>query len=518
MAKISRIVVPMLSLWLLSWIGMSWPAIQDDALIHLRYADDLVRYHFITYDGVHPDYGSSSLFYVSLLAGLRAVSQSANLARAVSSFVHMVLFLGLAFGLSRRLARTAGAASLAGTVLLVLTAMPSAVRWLDDGMETGLVACVACLLAWWIHGEMNAAEWLASRYLRLTALAFLAVLLRTELLLLCAGGFFVLMLNDLADREGRPARGMMSAARQRSHVLVGGAAAAGLIFTTMHSLLPDTAIAKSHGIASWYHPIHDAAITLGGAFSFGVGLLLLWLLTLVLVAVRVGGLTIHLAVANSFAPTVLILSALRGQEIQGVRYFAWTFFFSTVWNVLELARPAEEFDRSSRHGKVALFVLLLLIVIDLPFEAVAMHRVLVRRSETVRMFEAERLDVLRHDRGIASDIGYIGYFTQATICDLAGLVNGRGSARMSSLERARACVKISPDFMFVNLGQLIPLTKLLDLSQWEICGSYDFANVTTADTHYLLVRPERASLACSATSRSPVPIVSILPVSDRLSH
>ena len=82
MTKIYRTVFRLLGVWLAGWIYLSWPAIQDDALIHLRYADNLFLHHFITYDGVHADYGASSLLYVALLAVLRNFTASPNLARA----------------------------------------------------------------------------------------------------------------------------------------------------------------------------------------------------------------------------------------------------------------------------------------------------------------------------------------------------------------------------------------------------------------------------------------------------
>ena len=76
MTKTYRIALPLLGAWLAGWMYLSWAAIQDDALIHLRYADNLFLYHFITYDGVHGDYGASSLLYVALLAVLRGLTAS----------------------------------------------------------------------------------------------------------------------------------------------------------------------------------------------------------------------------------------------------------------------------------------------------------------------------------------------------------------------------------------------------------------------------------------------------------
>jgi hypothetical protein len=52
---------------------------------------------------------------------------------------------------------------------------------------------------------------------------------------------------------------------------------------------------------------------------------------------------------------------------------------------------------------------------------------------------------------------------------------------------------------------------MMDLSQWKVCGRYEFTNVTTPDTHYVVVRPKVAPAACSATAGSPESLESILP-------
>jgi hypothetical protein len=515
MSKMERILLPLLLVWLVTWIAISWPAIQDDALIHLRYADNLYVHHFITYDGVHASYGASSLLYVGVLAGLRGFTTSPNLPRAVSSAMHLLLFSGLAYGFLLRLPKTARLARLAGLVLLCLTATPSAVRWLDDGMETVLAVSFVSLFVWLIHRQCEAARTeqrsiSASGYFFMAVFSFAAVLLRTELLLVCSIGFLILTFTVAKPRPDAtlaPAH-LTRAALESSHLLVGGALAMALIFSTMHVLLPDTAVAKSQGIVKWFNPVRDTATTLGGAFSFGIGLLLFWLLTLLLAAVREGRPRPATLLANSFCPVVLALAALRGQEIQGARYFAWTFFFAIIWNILELARPGR--DVFVANGGIALSVFVALLLIDLPFESLAMHHVLTQRAATMRSFEAQHLDVLRAQRGVASDIGYIGYFTGADICDLAGLVNGRPTARMSSIERAHACLGTDPDFLFGNRSQLVPLTRMADLSGWQICGQYDFTNLRTPDTHFLIVRPTISEEVCRATGAAARPVSDLL--------
>ncbi len=495
MTKAYRIAIPLLGAWLAAWMYISWPAIQDDALIHLRYADNLLLHHFITYDGVHADYGASSLLYVALLAVLRGLSSSPNLPRAVSSGVHAVLFVSLAGAFAFNVPLRARAARLAGLTLLLLLVTPSAVRWLDDGMETGTVLSLVSLLAWLVHKQFNAKRPSRASAGLLAITAFLAVLLRSELAILCGFCFLILTFGRGAKHARKNLSGIAP--------LAGAGLAVSFIFATMHVLLPDTAIAKAHGLTHWFNPIHDAAITLGGAFTFGLGMLAFWLLTLLLVVMQDRRLSVSTALANSFFPIVLLLASFRGQEIQGVRYFAWTFIFPVVWNILQLV-PSLEPDRraapQSDRSMLLLGTFLLMIAVALPFEIQAMHHVLTLRANTMRAFEAQHLDVLRERHGVASDIGYIGYFSGAQICDLAGLVNGRAAAHRTSAQRNQVCMQTDPDFVFGNVSQLKSLKDLKDLSGWQVCGQYDFTNVRALDTHYLVVRPAITEQVCRATA------------------
>ena len=147
MSKTYRGLTVVFALWLLVWLRLSWPAMQDDALIHLRYAVNLLQHHMISYDGVHPDYGTSSLLYVWLLAGLREFFTSPVLPREVSSVFHVLLFGGLVWGFARALRSAPRLAWGFAMLLLAVLVMPMAVRWLDDGMETSLTLCLVSLIA-----------------------------------------------------------------------------------------------------------------------------------------------------------------------------------------------------------------------------------------------------------------------------------------------------------------------------------------------------------------------------------
>jgi hypothetical protein len=533
--KSYAVTLPILLLWLLCWVVFSWGAVQDDSFIHLRYAENLLAHHFITYDGVHANYGASSLLYVSGLAALRGLTTSPELPHAASSVMHLLLFGGLAL-LFSRLARVSELAGNCGLALLLLLSAPSAVRWLDDGMETVAAANLAVLLAWLVHKDMHdrgsrssygRRYW--SRYWGMAALSFLAVLLRVEFALLGAAGFLMLTLGRFAGprrwwtNAGNRRRTLAAAAARSLHLLIGCGLALGAIYAAMHVLLPDTAVAKSHGIAFWFNPLHDTASTLASAFSFGAGMFAFWLVTASLAIGESGSFPPVMMLANSLFPVLLVVSVLRGQEIQGVRYFAWTFLFSSVWNILELGReqPArkelQDSQRSARKSvarrlshPMLLYCFLGCFALLLPAEAVVMRRVLSHRRDTLHLFESQRLSVLRLRRGVAADIGYIGYFTKADLCDLAGLVNGRAAGSRSSQERVQACAATDPDFVFVDLSQMASMATVMDFSGWQLCGEYDFTNVSKPDSHYLLVRPGIAEEVCRATGRAAEPVSELL--------
>lgn len=505
-------------------MGLSWAAIQDDALIHLRYADNLYQTHHITYDGVHPDYGASSLAYVMLLATLRAFIGSVDLPRAISSGAHFILFAGIAWLVTVRLPKKAVLARLLGIALLLFLASPSSVRWLDDGMETGVGLCVVTLICCLTFRQTRSSSMASSRYGVLVLAGLVAVLLRTELVLLCAISFVILSLQYLKQRKKNvtgPSALRYAAAllKSASPILLGGALALAIIVWQMHVLLPDTALAKSHGLAAWKGVVTSTPTILIGAMSFGVGLLVFWCLSLALV-IRSGRATLTTACANSVFPLTFALALARGQEIQGARYLAWTFVFPIIWNLLTLAFPPCSPDLPvSEHVKVVsnteqdstgillIYVLIALFLLAQPIEAKEMYRVLTRRANTLSQFKQQHLEKLTGKLGIAFDVGYIGYFSHAKICDLAGLVNGREAARGTNETRASACAESSPDFLFVSQSQIVLMNRYMSLEDWDVCGQYNLTNLRTTDTHYLLLPGSTASSTCrSISGTAPQPL------------
>lgn len=206
--------------------------------------------------------------------------------------------------------------------------------------------------------------------------------------------------------------------------------------------------------------------------------------------------------ANSVFPVLLALAVLRGQQVQGARYFDWTFCFSILWNILELGRispPSSE--KQPGPGVVYAFLALLLLV--LPFESMALYPMLQSRSDLLRQFESNHFELFEGKRGVAVDVGFIGYFSRADICDLAGLVNGREKASETTSERIAGCVASHPDFLFFDGATINDLRPYLSYSDWQACSqSYDFKNVNSANRHYLIVPRAAAPEMCKEVSNS----------------
>ena len=508
MAKIYRSLTIVFALWLMVWLRLSWPAMQDDAFIHLRYAANLLRYHMISYNGVHPDYGTSSLLYVWLLAGLRAFFTSPVMPRAVSSVCHVLLFGGLAWGFARALRSAPRLAWGFALLLLAVLVMPMAVRWLDDGMETSLGLCLASLIAFSIS-RLGHAEDMSDGFVGwLFVLGFIATLTRVEYLLMMGVASLTLfstrisLPNGAAARRGVPAR-ILLAARCAAPVL-GSLLAAALIFLTMRALVPDTAIAKSNNHASWMVTIHSVATMLASALSLGVILLLVWVLTAVAVIAYKGRVTVAMLAANSLFPIVVTLAALRGQDVQGIRYFVWTLVFPIVWNTLELRWAEMDLGRLVERalGGATLAVAGALLIL-VPVESMLLYREFRVREGALAEFRAQHLDRLRSLRLVAFDIGYVGYFTESPVCDMAGLVNGRVRAALTYPERVKLCVAEHPQYAFVSDANLGFLNYLLNMKGWSVCSVYDPANLRASNLHYLVASPEATAEVCAAEGNAP---------------
>ncbi|MBW4038692.1 MAG: hypothetical protein HIU91_07410 [Acidobacteria bacterium] len=517
MLKIYRSFVAVFAVWLLGWMWVSWPAMQDDAFIHLRYAANLVHDHMISYNGVHQDYGTSSLLYVWLLACLYRPFASPVLPRAVSTFFHLVLFGGLVWGLAKRLRPAPKLAWMFALLLLGILATPMSVRWLDDGMETSLTLCMVALAAFLTSKLCHRPEgtWRESAVLFL--LGFIATLTRVEYLLL----FGIVSATLFFAPSARPAYTDLSTTnvnrwdsrflRRCVSPLAGSLIAASIIFFTMHSLVPDTAVAKAGGFSGWLGTLDATLSVFESSLSLGALFVIFWLLTLVAIVAFKRRMTLPILLVNSLFPITICLAAIRGQEVQGVRYFIWTLLYPVLWNTLEWrwSTPTDAVFPAKLFRLCAYGVALLLLVLQ-PIESKLLYREFRLRKESLMALRMQHLETLRPLKLVAYDIGYIGYFTGSQVCDMAGLVNGRERALLSAAQRVRICADEDPQLAFLTKSGIGTLNNDLSLKDWSVCSAYDLANLRSSDVHYLIAAPGVAAEVCSAADGTPHPVAPLL--------
>jgi hypothetical protein len=429
----------------LCWAGRR--SMLDDALIHLRYAAVLHDRHFISFDGVHPSYGASSLLYVGLLALLRSFTHSPLLPKAVS----LVAYAGL-LGLACWIARVNRLA----IALVIILVGPFGVRWLTDGMETSLACLLSVTLAVLLYRMAPAVA--------LGAVALALSLLRVDLTLLV--GFAVALTMVRGERVRAAA------------MCIGSGASLAFVRLTMGHLLPDTAIAK--GGLPFFTVLAVTAHEIVATFSFGVGAVLLWAVSAAL-AWRLNRRSV--LIANLPFPVLVLLAAVKGQQMHGVRYVIGVLLFSIMWNL-------QEVGESPRRRPVLVTAFVCALVACWAVELPLTLKIDRGRAENLRAMESAHLDRLQGE-GLAADVGYIAYFSQAPICDLNGLVNGRASAELSAEQRAQACVARRPSFLFLSSSQIAALDERYQIASrtdWLDCGSVDFTNVGSDDRHWLLAR------------------------------
>jgi len=447
---------------------------------------------------------------VWLLAGLREFFQSPVLPRAVSSIFHVALFVGLAWEFPRALRSAPKLAWGFACLLLTILVMPMAVRWLDDGMETSLTLCLIALLAFCLS-RLGHSETLSKRsWAWLFFLGLVATLSRVEYLLLMAVASSALFFarSESFKPTGLSARLRLVAACAAP--LLGSLLAAAVIYRSMHALVPDTAIAKAEAQAPWLATMHATSDVFLSAMSLGIILLLFWLLTAAAVIVYKRRVSLSLLAANSPFPIVLALAVQRGQAVQGVRYFIWTLVFPILWNILELRWSAAASGRSAeRLLRFASYGVVCLLLVALPIESILLSREFREREEALAQFRAQHLERLSAMKLVAYDIGYIGYFSESPLCDMAGLVNGRASAGLPFQDRVKACALEHPQYAFVSSSSLWELSNYLDLKGWSVCTTYDFANLRAPDVHYLIASPAATAQVCAAAGSAPRPLKSV---------
>ena len=198
---------------------------------------------------------------------------------------------------------------------------------------------------------------------------------------------------------------------------------------------------------------------------------------------------------NFSLPFMLILVALKGQIIQGIRYFIFIESFLITFNYLYFYNNFDNpnllhFNKIKKSFLIFLFTITTLWFIN-DFHALA--RISKGRSETFFNLKKQDFTCFRESKTIAWDVGMIGYFSNSYILDVNGLVNGRDIAKLSNELRIKSFIKNNKiDYIFANESQYNSLNQFIDLYDWLEIGRFDFPNfrVDSSDTHYLLKSPD----------------------------
>jgi hypothetical protein len=479
--------------WLSFMLYYTRFAMLDDALIHLRYATFLHRLHFITFDGVHHSFGTSSLLYVTMLAVLCGVTSSVMLAKLVSVIFYCGV-VGLIGWQLRSVQRASMGRRLFGGLLFIMLSAMS-IRWLTDGMETSLVAFAVFLLSILTDTEMRRPATGIGRGALLVLFGFLVTLLRVEL----ASLLFLACVAILATRMGEQQGSPRSIGPLAGSIClgIGSMIAMAAVYLHFGTLLPDTALAKSGGHPSLL-PVQGMAHVIASSFLLGFGALLLWLvsalslLTALLQRQCRTASLVAFAACNSSFPIVVMLACLSSQTIEGIRHILWALLFSVFLNTLQLARvPFTAFGWYRRALVACGIIFILLMPIDLYYGVRVMHG----RAQTFTQMRDTDLSRFEGKTIIAGDVGFIGYFSQGVVCDINGLVNGRTAARQTLAQRVQSCLQSHPAMVFATREQAIKVNEILPLTLWTACRPFDFVNTSSNDRHYVFVSDPAACVA-----------------------
>ncbi|HEX6980485.1 MAG TPA: hypothetical protein VF342_14415 [Alphaproteobacteria bacterium] len=502
--NIRSLAVVLASVYLGAILWFSRYHVLDDALIHLRFAELLINHGFFTTDGQQASFGTSSPLFVLITAGLYQILHS-DLTTKVISVVFYFIFIGSAVGLA---CATRNAVRIGWALLAVVAMTPMGVRWLSDGMETSLVACLVLLLGWIAGRAAGRLRASPATTIALFVLGAVSVMTRVELaaLVVLACGAIAIT-TDLRTKPASHAR--RDAVMPIGALGLGAMAALFWIWRMFGAVIPDTAIAKASGEAAPADSLVAILASFAGGLSFGAGLFVLWL-TALAAAWRWGpGRRFRLALILPNLGLVLLWAvvAVRGQYLQGIRHLLPVIIFMTAANLahasvaLGTRTPVvptawtTRIRNGWRHWKGAT---LAGAVAVLAFELVMFHDIVRHRTEAFLDMRALNLARLKGTTGIGWDVGHLMYFTKAQVCDVSGLINGRRAAWRSESARLEDCLARDVEFIFATSDDAARLIRRSGgrFADWPVCGLYVFQNVRPASPHYLAVSPQLAPRIC----------------------
>lgn len=414
--------------------------ILDDTFIHLRYALNFDRTGRVSYNPGQPGSGTSSFLYMLILSAVgRGVAQPhwPMMAKLIS-----VAAYGACLALAISLIPRDAAGRRSPWLILALAfmlAVPSATRWMQDGMETPLavsfaLAAVAAARGWRRRaGRASAGETLCT-----ALLLSLPCLLRVDGAFATAGATILCLLRW----RGRSALTLL--------ITVAILCLAWMLIVRHEtgSIVPDTAIAKrmGHFFPQFLEQFSRVMLTIAPLWLAGVALL--WIDAL---GVRLKRGEAWIA---AFAGSLPILATVAfgtavGQYIQGARYFLPMLAFAWgVWLLYMGERSRAGDPVGVRSIEMALLALALAAsVVHAGFAQARMSRSFAR-WEFNDAAELHRPGV----RVLAYDIGNLGWYTGATVLDMSGLVNGRQCAALPKPARVPYLLKTmgAPEYLMLT--------------------------------------------------------------------
>jgi hypothetical protein len=483
-------------LWLAAALWLTRGYQLDDAFITLRYAGNLAKLHFLTFDGLHRTYGASSLLYVFLVAHALTLVAPPDTTKLLSVAAYGLLCIVI---LAQAFLNRPRNSAMSWWLLLFVVASPMGVRWLSDGMETSLAMLIGIGLAFVASTESRRPP-SALRYPALAGFGAVAYLLRPGFAVPIAAASAAMVVIDLSHRELTACgwlRALPGAAIRRSHLAVGATVAILAVYHAFGQLLPDTAIAKAAGFAISLGRLRSFEPVFGGSLSFGTGLLVLWALSAIEVmrgrtfSGRLAASTINLAF-----PTLAVAGWLRGQNMQ-IRYFAPILIFACAWNLKESKHFLVTVpSRMTRYW----LAITALVAVEICIEGALAYHICASSAVALDKMRDEHLARLAGLRGVAGDIGAISYFSKGHMCDLDGLVQGRSWALLSPEDRLQKCAAESLQFAYLDDTQVAAFERVFPLDKMRECYRYPLGNMSHTDTHYLFLVPSLAARFCGKNS------------------
>ena len=494
--KISLIILTTISA--ISGLYITRNHFLDDTFIHLNIARNIVEKGIYSFNGLESDFSTSSPLYTTILSlGIRIWD---------SPYIAKILTIGFYFIdyalISIFLIRTRNLNSSILSILLIGISSPLGVRWLTDGMESSLVILFSIIISYLLYSinKVKAKGYKKIFFLITYFFCTLSIFLRIEFAFIIVWYIFSYIISISFSKAKYNFNNFSS---RLYPLLFSLLTSFSLLYIRFGSLTPDTSIAKGglkYDLNFFIINIIRAHLS---ASIFGVSLLLTLFISFYSIyknkdILNKSNLLNLVCLINFSLPILTILILIKGQMVQGIRYFIFLETFLISYNLL----ICNTYDFNQLVHKKTNYKYILCLFIPLLISPWLWHdfnglkRISEGRSQTFLNLSNQDLGCLNNKNLIAWDVGMIGYFSKSFILDPNGLVNGRELAKLRGDDRLNQLIKNNDiDYAFVNEFQLKDLGKYIELKDWINLGSYKFPNFkkNSQDIHYLLKKPNSES-------------------------